>query len=39
MATQYGETQRQDWQEREFIEIISRNIKKISDFLNHFGKC
>jgi len=34
----YGEVQRQDWQDRDFIEIISRNIKKISDFLNNFGR-
>lgn len=38
MSSIYGEVQRQDWQERDFIEIISRNIKKIADFLNHFGE-
>lgn len=27
-----------DWANREYIEVISANIKKISDFLNSFGK-
>lgn len=38
MSSMHGEVQRQDWQDRDFVEIISRNIKKISDFLNHFGE-
>lgn len=38
MSSLHGEVQRQDWQDRDFIEIISRNTKKISDFLNHFGE-
>lgn len=38
MSSMYSEVQRQDWQDRDFIEIISRNIKKISDFLNHFDQ-
>jgi hypothetical protein len=28
-----------DWENREFIQNISYNIKKISDFLNKFGMC
>lgn len=38
MSSIHGEVQRQDWQDRDFIEIISRNTKKISDFLNHFDQ-
>lgn len=38
MSSIYGSVQRQDWNDRDFIEIISRNIKKISDFLNHFDQ-
>ena len=26
-----------DWQNREFIEVISEGIKKIAEFLNDFG--
>jgi len=26
----------QDWANREYIEVISQNIKKITDFLNSF---
>lgn len=28
----------QDWVNREYIEIITISIKKITDFLNSFGK-
>ena len=28
----------QDWENREFIEIVSQGIKKIAEFLNDFGK-
>ena len=28
----------QDWANREYIEVITGSIKKISDFLNSFGK-
>lgn len=28
----------QDWQNREYIEVITISIKKITDFLNSFGK-
>lgn len=28
----------QDWAHREYIEVITGSIKKISDFLNSFGK-
>ena len=28
----------QDWANREYIEVITCSIKKISDFLNSFGK-
>ena len=28
----------QDWANREYIEIITSSIKKITDFLNSFGK-
>lgn len=28
----------QDWGNREYIEIVSISIKKITDFLNSFGK-
>jgi hypothetical protein len=27
-----------DWEQREVIETVSVNIKKIADFLNKFGK-
>ena len=30
-------TIQQDWANREYIEIITGSIKKISDFLNSFG--
>ena len=29
----------QDWANREYIEIITSSIKKITDFLNSFGTC
>lgn len=28
-----------DWENREFIEIVSEGIKKIAEFLNDFGEC
>lgn len=28
----------QDWANREYIEVITGNIKKITDFLNSFGR-
>jgi hypothetical protein len=28
----------QDWANREYIEVITGSIKKISDFLNSFGR-
>ena len=28
----------QDWASREYVEVITCSIKKISDFLNSFGK-
>lgn len=28
----------EDWANREYIELITRNIKKIADFLNSFGR-
>ena len=28
----------QDWANREYIEVITCSIKKISDFLNSFGR-
>lgn len=30
---------REDWDNRECIAIVSHHIKKITDFLNQFGKC
>jgi hypothetical protein len=41
MAGQEDPVQReihQDWANREYIEIITSSIKKISDFLNSFGQ-
>lgn len=29
----------QDWANREYIEVITTSIKRITDFLNSFGKC
>lgn len=29
----------QDWLNREYIEVITVSIKKITDFLNSFGRC
>jgi len=29
----------QDWANREYIEVITASIKRITDFLNSFGKC
>lgn len=31
-------TIQQDWANREYIEVITGSIKKITDFLNSFGK-
>lgn len=31
-------TIQQDWANREYIEMITGSIKKISDFLNSFGE-
>lgn len=28
----------QDWANREYIEVITGSVKKITDFLNSFGK-
>lgn len=28
----------QDWANREYIEVITTSIKRITDFLNSFGK-
>ena len=28
----------QDWENREFIEVVSEGIKKIAEFLNDFGE-
>uniref|UniRef100_A0A834R4F7 Protein BRICK1 n=1 Tax=Sarcoptes scabiei TaxID=52283 RepID=A0A834R4F7_SARSC len=33
-----SKTIQQDWANREYIEIITGSIKKISDFLNSFAK-
>ena len=42
MATVHRETIQkqiqQDWANREYIEVITGSIKKITDFLNSFGK-
>ena len=42
MATIHRDTlqkqTQQDWANREYIEIITSSIKKITDFLNSFGK-
>lgn len=29
----------QDWANREYIEVITTSIKRITDFLNSFGEC
>jgi len=29
---------KQEWENREFIEIVSQGIKKIAEFLNDFGE-
>nr|CAD7205254.1 unnamed protein product [Timema douglasi] len=29
----------QDWANREYIEVITGSIKKITDFLNSFARC
>jgi hypothetical protein len=28
----------QDWANRELIEIVTTSVKKMTDFLNHFGE-
>ena len=42
MSTKHWDTlqkqTQQDWANREYIEIITSSIKKITDFLNSFGK-
>ena len=42
MATVHRETIQkqiqQDWANREYIEVITGSIKKITDFLNSFGE-
>ena len=42
MSTKHWDTlqkqTQQDWANREYIEIIISSIKKITDFLNSFGK-
>lgn len=41
MATKHRDTlqkqTQQDWANREYIEVITSSIKKITDFLNSFG--
>lgn len=38
MGTEVQQQIQQDWENREFIEIVSEGIKKIAEFLNEFGK-
>lgn len=38
MSTEVQQQIQQDWENREFIEIVSEGIKKIAEFLNDFGK-
>ena len=38
MADLTSEQIQQDWENREFIEILSESIKNIAKFLNNFGK-
>ena len=37
MADLTSEQIQQDWENREFIEILSESIKNIAKFLNNFG--
>ena len=39
MADVTSQQIQQDWENREFIEILSESIKNIAKFLNNFGKC
>ncbi|KAL9959299.1 hypothetical protein ACROYT_G032612 [Oculina patagonica] len=36
MSTEVQQQIQQDWENREFIEIVSEGIKKIAEFLNEF---
>ena len=38
MSSEVQQQIQQDWENREFIEIVSEGIKKIAVFLNDFGK-
>ena len=38
MADLTSQQIQQDWENREFIEILSESIKNIAKFLNNFGK-
>lgn len=38
MGTEVQQQIQQDWENREFIEIVSEGIKKIAEFLNDFGE-
>ena len=38
MADLTSEQIQQDWENREFIEILSESIKNIAKFLNNFGR-
>lgn len=41
MSTVHKEVQKQihqDWANREYIEVITASIKRITDFLNSFGE-
>ena len=38
MSSEVQQQIQQDWENREFIEIVSEGIKKIAEFLNDFGK-
>ncbi|KAL6077142.1 putative protein BRICK1 [Balamuthia mandrillaris] len=37
MGDKHKTAVQEDWEEREFIENITNNIKKIAEFLNRFG--
>lgn len=38
MSTEVQQQIQLDWENREFIEIVSEGIKKIAEFLNDFGE-
>lgn len=38
MSSEVQQQIQQDWENREFIEIVSQGIKKIAEFLNDFGE-